>query len=93
MFYDLHAPLPTPHRFLKRLVHSITLISVVCCCSLSTTAQMKMRAGTQPGVTRLKWTKPAGVARYRLQIARDEQFNDVLFDGIVSGDEYLVSDL
>ena len=54
---------------------------------------MKMRAGTQPGVTRLKWTKPAGVARYRLQIARDERFNDVLFDGIVSGDEYLVSDL
>jgi hypothetical protein len=28
-----------------------------------------------------------------LQIVRDEQFNDVLFDGIVSGEEYLVSEL
>jgi outer membrane protein assembly factor BamB len=93
MFYDSHAPLPTPHRFLKRLVHSIILVLAVFGCALSTTAQMKVSDGTQPGVTRLKWTKPAGVARYRLQIARDEQFNDVLFDGIVSGEEYLVSDL
>ena len=96
MFYDLHAPLPSHHKFLKRLVDSITLVflcSVVLGSALSTAAQMKVSAVAQPGVTRLKWAKPAGVARYRLQIARDEQFNDVLFDGIVSGEEYLVSDL
>lgn len=96
MFYDSHAPLPYHNKFLKRLVHSITLVSlcsVVLGRGLSATAQMKVSAAAQPGLTRLKWTKPAGVARYRLQIARDEQFTDVLFDGIVSGEEYLVSDL
>ncbi|MCM3905635.1 MAG: PQQ-like beta-propeller repeat protein [Pyrinomonadaceae bacterium] len=31
--------------------------------------------------------------RYRLQIALDERFNDVMFDGVVSGHEYVPRDL
>ena len=34
-----------------------------------------------------------GVTRYRLQIAADEKFQDVFFDGRVAGSRYLVSDL
>jgi len=41
---------------------------------------MKMSDVAQFGVTRLQSTELVGVARYRLQIARDGQFNDVLFD-------------
>src|SRR4029453_4431465 len=96
MFYDLHASLLSCHSFLKRLAHSIILVSicsVVLGRALGTTTQVNLSAIAQPGVTRLKWTKPVSVGRYRLQISRDEQFNDVLFDGIVSGEEYLVSDL
>ena len=41
----------------------------------------------------IRWAKQRGVTRYRLQIASDEQFQDVFFDGPVTGEEYLVRDL
>lgn len=41
----------------------------------------------------IQWPKQRGVTRYRLQIAADEQFQDVFFDGPVAGERYLVSDL
>src|SRR2546429_4806672 len=41
----------------------------------------------------LKWPGQQGVLRYRLQVARDEQFNDIVFDRAVFGTEYLVPGL
>lgn len=44
-------------------------------------------------VTAIHWSKQKGVRKYRLQIAGDERFNDVRFDGPVIGERYFVRDL
>jgi outer membrane protein assembly factor BamB len=46
-----------------------------------------------PKAERIAWVGKAGVKRFRLQIANDEQFNDVMFDGLVTGSEYVARDL
>lgn len=48
--------------------------------------------GTSPTLARIQWKQQTGVMRYRLQIASDRQFNDVLFDGVVSRPEYFAKD-
>jgi hypothetical protein len=60
MFYDSHSSLPSHHKSLKRLIHSLALVSL-CSVALVAAAQMKVSGVAQPGVTRLKWTKPVGV--------------------------------
>ncbi len=42
---------------------------------------------------RLSWEGTPGVNRYRLQVSRDEQFTDLVFDRAVEGREYVISDL
>jgi hypothetical protein len=39
----------------------------------------------------IQWNKQNCVTRYRLQIAADEKFQDVFFDGRVNGERYVVS--
>src|SRR5258708_6821821 len=41
----------------------------------------------------LRWGIRPGVFRYRLQLASDREFTDIIFDRVVSGNEYEVSDL
>jgi len=41
----------------------------------------------------IHWSKQRGVTRYRLQIAGDAQFQDVLFDAPVASEQYVVGDL
>ncbi len=41
----------------------------------------------------LRWGARPGVSRYRLQLAADLDFNDIIFDRVVSGIEYSISDL
>ena len=41
----------------------------------------------------IQWSKQRGVTRYRLQIAGDAQFQDVLYDAPVASEQYLVDDL
>lgn len=43
--------------------------------------------------SRIVWPKQAGISRYRLQLASDENFQDVIFDGSVNGNEYLATEL
>ena len=43
--------------------------------------------------TSIQWPKQRRVSRYRLQIARDEKFRDVFFDGLVAGERYVASGL
>jgi outer membrane protein assembly factor BamB len=42
---------------------------------------------------RIRWNAQPGVTRYRLQIARDQEFKDIIFDRTVMGNEYTVTDL
>lgn len=41
----------------------------------------------------IQWSKQPSVSRYRLQIAADEKFQDVFFDGRVAGNRYTVDKL
>ncbi|HEX8922897.1 MAG TPA: hypothetical protein VF766_15590, partial [Pyrinomonadaceae bacterium] len=41
----------------------------------------------------LRWPGQQGVLRYRLQLAKDEQFKDIVFDRAVFGTEYVVTEL
>ncbi|HEY0544566.1 MAG TPA: PQQ-binding-like beta-propeller repeat protein [Pyrinomonadaceae bacterium] len=45
------------------------------------------------GTARLAWTGTPKIARYRLQLARDEAFTDIVFDKLVVGREYTVTEL
>ncbi len=40
---------------------------------------------------RVRWRGQPGVERYRLQVARDQAFSDIIFDQAVTGREHLVS--
>lgn len=42
---------------------------------------------------RITWTEQPGVRRYRLQIARDTQFADIVFDRLVYGTEHTINEL
>ena len=42
---------------------------------------------------RLRWSPRPGVVRYRLQLATDRGFNDIVFDRVVTGTEYQINDL
>jgi outer membrane protein assembly factor BamB len=69
------------------------LVVVLSCSRLSRlSAQTDSTAGTTVPVS-IQWMAQSGVERYRLQIASDEGFTDVRFDGLVSGNEYTVRDL
>ena len=41
----------------------------------------------------IQWTKQNGVSKYRLQIASDESFHDIFFDGRVNGERYTANTL
>jgi hypothetical protein len=41
----------------------------------------------------IQWTRQKGVAKYRLQIASDENFRSIFFDGRVQGERYTASGL
>src|SRR5712664_3219346 len=49
--------------------------------------------GGQSTSAHLRWGARPGVSRYRLQLASDREFNDIIFDRVVSGNEYEVGDL
>ena len=46
-----------------------------------------------PTSVTLRWGARPGVSRYRLQLANDATFIDVVFDRVVSGHEYRLNDL
>ena len=50
-------------------------------------------AQTNRATAKISWNKLPGITTYRLQIATDEQFQDVLVDRLIEGYEYVVNDL
>src|SRR6266849_9286988 len=41
----------------------------------------------------LRWGPRPGVSRYRLQLASDSAFGDIVFDRVVAGNDYQINDL
>jgi outer membrane protein assembly factor BamB len=57
-------------------------------------AQSNQTAATSAKTSlHLRWPGQQGVLRYRLQLAQDEQFKDIVFDRAVFGTEYVVTEL
>lgn len=46
-----------------------------------------------PTTINLRWAPRPGVFRYRLQLASDRGFRDIVFDRVVNGHEYRIDDL
>ncbi|HEX8843531.1 MAG TPA: PQQ-binding-like beta-propeller repeat protein [Pyrinomonadaceae bacterium] len=75
------------------ILYSILLIILFAFAPLSF-AQPRTQTTTSPLTSlHLRWPQQQGVLRYRLQLARDEQFKDIVFDRAVYGNEYVVADL
>ena len=56
-------------------------------------AQSRPAARQVAQSTIVRWNGQPGINRYRLQLARDEQFTDIVFDRAVTGREYTVTEL
>jgi hypothetical protein len=78
--------------FLSRNALRLVLVATLglACLPFSVPAQQNSRSEiTFP--TTIQWNKQRGVTRYRLQIATDEKFQNVFFDGPLKGERYVVS--
>jgi outer membrane protein assembly factor BamB len=58
-----------------------------------TPTQSSVPSGNSTTTVRLHWGARAGVSRYRLQVARDLGFSDIVFDHVVAGTEQQINDL
>ena len=47
----------------------------------------------QHGSTLIRWEGKSKISRYRLQLARNEQFTDIVYDKVVQGLEHKVTDI
>ncbi|HKP35810.1 MAG TPA: PQQ-binding-like beta-propeller repeat protein [Pyrinomonadaceae bacterium] len=82
-------------RYVRFLPVLLTLFSVAAASGNPLPAQ-RLSAGqtTQnPTTVTVRWGARPGVTRYRLQLASDSAFADIVFDRVVSGHEYRISDL
>ena len=76
---------------LRRILPFIILVLVL---ASPAPAQVPAARTSQTSTSlHLVWPAQKGVLRYRLQLARDEAFKDIVFDRAVFGTEYLVTDL
>lgn len=69
---------------------SISCLLVLFFCVTATEGQELSQVSAP---TKITWTRQPGVKRYRLQVATDEQFRDVLFDRLVEGEEFEITEL
>lgn len=71
----------------------ISLVLLVAPCVFAQTPD-NIPATTQAGPTALiRWNLRTRARRFRLQLARDAKFTDIVFDRAVEGKEYLVTEL
>ncbi|MDQ2920486.1 MAG: hypothetical protein M3R52_02545 [Acidobacteriota bacterium] len=63
--------------------------------TIDSTALAQQTSGRRPIAfpTTIQWNKQRGVTKYRLQIAEDEKFSNVFYDGPVIGERYMVTRL
>jgi outer membrane protein assembly factor BamB len=85
--------LPDLRSAWHQFVLTFALASLAICGNSFLSAAGQQKPLDHPAfVTPIHWNKQKGVKKYRLQIAGDEAFNDVRFDGPVIGERYLVRD-
>ena len=70
---------------------SLALILMLVALSGVSAAQTSRREISFP--VAIQWNKQTGTRTYRLQIAADEKFQNVYFDGRVAGERYVASEL
>jgi outer membrane protein assembly factor BamB len=76
-------------------IRTLLLLLMLLCAAppAAVMAQSRPQARQVGPPLRITWKEQAGVKRYRLQVARDPQFADIVFDRIVYGLEYTVNEL
>ncbi len=74
---------------------AVALICIAADVRAQTAGQVAPSAQNQNAASSivLRWSARNGVNRYRLQVARDEKFDDIILDRAVVGSEYRVTDL
>lgn len=60
---------------------------------IPTVAQQTEANASRTSPVTVRWSARPGVTRYRLQVAHDRDFADIVFDGVVRGLEYQIDDL
>jgi outer membrane protein assembly factor BamB len=58
----------------------------------ATQAEATQTGAARAGVV-VRWAGRSGIRRYRLQLATDEKFSDIVFDRAVEGQQYTVTEL
>lgn len=81
-----------PHCLLS-LNNPFLLILLALIVALPVAAQTPTTEAQQNTKVQLSWDRTPGVNRYRLQVSKDEQFSDLVFDSAIEGLEYVVNDL
>ena len=76
---------------LQKLPLMLALLLLLVLSGVVVGQQVSTRAISFP--VSIQWTKQNGVSKYRLQIASDESFHDIFFDGRVNGDRYTANSL
>lgn len=81
-----------PHSLLSS--HKLFLVALLFLpLAIPVIAQSQPSVSQQKSELRLSWEGTKGVNRYRLQVSRDANFDDLVFDRAVEGREYVVPDL
>jgi outer membrane protein assembly factor BamB len=82
------------HIYCAGLLAALTLLASALAPPATDAQQPIAAASSQTAATlKLKWAARPRVRRYRLQVALDEKFTDIVFDGAVVGLEHEVVDL
>ena len=82
----MYRSVQTPAIFL------VTLLTFSCIVVRDTAGQDPYSPPASTAVN-LRWGQRPGVSRYRLQLARDRGFADIVFDRVVEGQEIQINDL
>jgi outer membrane protein assembly factor BamB len=82
-----------PHKCCLMLRFTFLTLVLALASSHYLLAQNNQPAAQVKTSLHLRWPGQQGVLRYRLQLARDEQFKDIVFDRAVFGTEYVVTEL
>ncbi len=77
----------------KLLLPAALFLALVCQAAGIAAAQNTPPPGQSGPSVLIRWTGKPGIARYRLQLATDEAFKDIVFDRAVVGRQYVVREL
>jgi hypothetical protein len=81
-----------PHFSLMKIFNCFTICLFLALHPVLAQESAPTNSQTTPSV-RIRWNAQPNITRYRLQIALDEQFGDIVVDRAVNGTEYVVREL